>query len=114
MVLELVGEPPQTTKNYEPYRSEEVREKAYRLDGVLLPTFLHIPICFIEVQARLDVWFYHRLFSEIFLYLHQNKLEGSWRAIVVFWDKSAEPKRHAHCKVFLKVGWLKWFTLNPC
>lgn len=113
LVFELVGEAPETTEQYEAYRSEEIKEKAYRLDGILLPKSLLIPICFIEIQARLDPWFYHRLFSEIFLYLHQHKCKGSWRAIVIFWDKSSEPDREDHFTPFFASNRIKIVYLKP-
>lgn len=111
-IFELLGEPPETAAQYETYRSEEIKEKGYRLDGVMIPKERQTPICFVEVQVEQDEWFYHRLFSEIFLYLHQKKCKGSWRAVVVFWDHASEPIRENHFKAEFDSGNVQVVYLN--
>ncbi|MCX7112884.1 MAG: DUF2887 domain-containing protein [Proteobacteria bacterium] len=55
------------------FRSEEIKQTAFRLDGVLIPPkeSNDRPYVFIEAQIQPDEGFYSRFFSEIFLYLRQ-------------------------------------------
>jgi predicted transposase/invertase (TIGR01784 family) len=50
------------------FSSIEVKQIAFRLDGVFKPpeTELNLPIIFVEVQFQPDKQFYARFFSEIF------------------------------------------------
>ncbi|MEW5857203.1 MAG: Rpn family recombination-promoting nuclease/putative transposase [Cyanobacteriota bacterium] len=48
-------------------------------------------IYFVEVQFQKDPKLYSRLFSEIFLYLHQSALTKDWCAVVVYPRRSLEP-----------------------
>lgn len=66
LIFELIGKPPEMVEDYEPYQSEEIKENVYRIDGVLKPKRVGLPLYFIEVQAGKDCWFYYWLFSEIF------------------------------------------------
>jgi predicted transposase YdaD len=57
------------------WRAEEVKETAFRLDGVLVPEAdLDAPLVFTEVQFQLDPAFYGRWLAEICLYLED--IEG--------------------------------------
>lgn len=55
--------------------SEEIKQTAFRLDGILTPVEKdsELPLIFVEVQFQPDKHFYSRFFCEIFFYLHQNK-----------------------------------------
>ena len=55
------------------FRSEEIKQTAFRLDGILVPPANDPsrPYVFAEVQFQPDDGFYARFFSEIFLYLRQ-------------------------------------------
>lgn len=80
--FELIGNPPQTAETYQ-FSSIEIKQTAFRIDGVFLPTQgEENPIYFVEVQFQTDTEIYSRLFSEIFLYLRQNKPKNSWRGVV--------------------------------
>jgi len=59
-IFKLIGESPSQVEQYEPYRSEDVKEKAYRWDGILLPKHTHLPITFVEIQVARDVFLYRR------------------------------------------------------
>ena len=73
IVLELAGASPSDAVGYE-FRSVELKQTAFRIDGVLIPTQdnQNQPTYFVEVQFQRDDRLYHRFFAELFLYLAQN------------------------------------------
>lgn len=96
LALELAG------LEYEPagyvFRSEEIKQTAFRLDGVLIPPSADPtrPYVFAEVQFQQDDGFYARFFSEIFLYLRQYKPAHSWYAVVIYPDRAVERQGLPH------------------
>ncbi|WP_370566899.1 DUF2887 domain-containing protein [Dolichospermum sp. LEGE 00246] len=69
----MIGNSHQLAELYQ-FSSVEVKQTALRIDGVFLPNQnTDNPIYFLEVQFQSDKDLYHRLFSEIFLYIRQNK-----------------------------------------
>ncbi|WP_083866325.1 Rpn family recombination-promoting nuclease/putative transposase [Calothrix sp. PCC 6303] len=72
--------------------SVELKETAFRIDGVFIPTLetSEQPVYFAEVQFQTDKTFYRRLFAEIFLYLQQNESVKFWRAVVIYPTRSIE------------------------
>lgn len=71
--FELIGEPPQAVNAYR-FSSVEVKQTAFRVDGVFLPKRKrNNPFYFVEVQFQSDLTIYARLFAEICLYLRQNQ-----------------------------------------
>lgn len=89
----LIGD---TTVNINAYQfvSIELKETAFRIDGVFIPTSetTNQPLYFVEVQFQLDPTFYRRLFAEIFLYLRQNESVNFWRAVVIYSQRSLDPQ----------------------
>lgn len=82
--FELIGASPETAVNYQ-FTSVEVKQTAFRIDGVFLPEQgSENPIYFAEVQFQVDSEIYSRLFSEVYLYLRQNKPENDWRGVIVY------------------------------
>ena len=82
--FELINQPPETANTYE-FSSVEVKQLAFRIDGVFLPkNSPSSPIYFVEVQFQPDEKLYSRLFTEIFLYLHKTQLTNNWRGVVVY------------------------------
>ncbi len=90
LVLELLG------LNYASdsycFSSEELKQTAFRIDGLLKPlsTDPEQPLIFIEVQYQPDHDFYGRLFSEITLYLYLNKPKRNWLALVIYPHRGIE------------------------
>ena len=74
------------------FSSEELKQTAFRIDGLLKPltTDPEQPLIFIEVQYQPDHDFYGRLFSEITLYLYLNKPKRNWLALVIYPNRSIE------------------------
>lgn len=91
LVLRLIGQQP--TQGYQ-FSSVEVKETAFRFDGVLVPEVesAEQPTIFVEVQCQNVPSFYRRFFAEIFLFLRHNPDVTYWRAVVIFERRSREPK----------------------
>jgi predicted transposase/invertase (TIGR01784 family) len=87
LLFQLLGQSPELAQNYQ-FQSVEIKELAFRLDGVFLPddNSPEQPIYFLEVQFQKDPNFYWRFFTEIILYLNQYKPHRQWQAIVL-WGK---------------------------
>jgi len=59
-LFELIDSPPEIANLYQ-FSSVEVKQLAFRIDGVFLPTQPNQPIYFLEVQFQKDSNFYRRL-----------------------------------------------------
>lgn len=96
--FELINQPPEVANVYQ-FSSVEVKQLAFRIDGVFLPVSNAVssPIYFVEVQFQPDKKFYSRFFTEIFLYLDKTELTNNWRGAVVYPTRSidtGETKRY--------------------
>jgi predicted transposase/invertase (TIGR01784 family) len=91
-LFELIGESIDVVDEYE-FKSVEVKELSFRIDGVFVPSseLRNRPIYFVEVQFQKDDGFYWRLFGEIFIYLKQYKPVHDWRAVVVYPSRNIDP-----------------------
>lgn len=88
--FELINEPPEMANTYQ-FSSVEVKQVAFRIDGVFVPKNNALsPLYFIEVQFQPDKKFYSRLLTEIFLYLDKTKLTNNWRGVVVYPSRSVD------------------------
>jgi predicted transposase YdaD len=84
VALDLAGLDPGRAAHYR-FRSEELKQAAFRIDGVLSPIEDgDDPHVFIEVQFQPDDTLYRRLFAEIFLYLQRLAHPREWRALVLY------------------------------
>ena len=93
ILFELLGQPTDLARHYE-FSSVELKQTAFRLDGVLLPrtSSSQQPVFFVEIQFQQDPYFYQRFFAEIFLFLRQNPQTADWQAVVLFSSRNTEPK----------------------
>jgi predicted transposase/invertase (TIGR01784 family) len=91
LLFELVGLPPETASGYR-FTSVEIKEKAFRFDGIFIPEALDKNIWFVEVQFQKRAEFYWEFIGEIFLYLSQYKPEHDWQAVAIFAKRSIEPE----------------------
>ncbi|WP_228059505.1 Rpn family recombination-promoting nuclease/putative transposase [Plectonema radiosum] len=84
--FELIGKPPTTSNLYE-FKSQEIKETSFRLDGIFitlnsLNTTTNEPIYFVEVQCYKDKLFYDRFLTSILLYFYQYQPSNPhWYAI---------------------------------
>ncbi|HAN45141.1 MAG TPA: hypothetical protein DCQ32_01150 [Cyanobacteria bacterium UBA8156] len=79
--FEVLGQPGETAQFYT-FASVEVKQTAFRLDGVFESQSPALPMYFIEVQFQEDRRFFDRAIPEIMLYLAQNERITDWRLVV--------------------------------
>ncbi len=90
LLFEILGQDPALAQSYE-FSSREVKQLAFRLDGLFLPTQSGIPLYFVEVQFQWDPEFYYRFLAEIYLYLRQYQPAQPWQAVVIYPHGSLDP-----------------------
>jgi len=110
--FELINHPPEEANNYQ-FSSVEIKQTAFRIDGVFLPAEAEDnPIYFLEVQFQPDAEFYSRFFAEICLYLRQNKPQNDWRAVVLYPTQSADTGDIKHYREFFASQRVRRIYLN--
>jgi predicted transposase/invertase (TIGR01784 family) len=89
--FELIALPPETAAGYR-FSSIEVKQSAFRLDGLFLPgtNERNQPFYLVEVQFQPDTALYYRLFSELFLYLRQYQPVHPWNVVVIYPSRRIE------------------------
>ncbi|MFQ4145204.1 Rpn family recombination-promoting nuclease/putative transposase [Chlorogloeopsis sp. ULAP02] len=97
--FELIGEATEEVNTYQ-FSSVEIKQTAFRIDGVFLPTHEESPIYFVEVQFQTDANIYARLFAEIFLYLRQNSPQNDWRGVLIYPSSSVDTSNIQHYREF--------------
>jgi predicted transposase/invertase (TIGR01784 family) len=112
LVLELAGLDPSAV-GYT-LRAEEVKQTAFRLDGVLAPPEDQPdwPLVFIEAQFQPDPDFHARWFSELFLYLYRRPPRRPWRAVALFPNRAAEGPVESAFETLLVNPWVKRVYLD--
>ncbi|MDZ8028255.1 MAG: Rpn family recombination-promoting nuclease/putative transposase [Nostoc sp. DedQUE11] len=103
LLFELVDDPPAQAQNYR-FESVEVKETAFRIDGVFLPPegATSKVIFFAEVQFQKDEALYHRFFTELLMYLNRNRSQyDDWFCVVIFSSRSLEPSDRKTHRIFL-------------
>ncbi len=111
--FELIGQAGSVANSYQ-FTSIELKQQAFRLDGVFLPTPNNPNqlIYFLEVQFQKDEAFYQRVFAEIFLYLYQYQSINDWRAVVIFPRRSLEPDEPKPYRLLLNSPQVQRVYLN--
>jgi predicted transposase/invertase (TIGR01784 family) len=97
-LFELLGAPSELGNCYD-FQSIEVKQIAFRIDGVFVPRpdAPEQTVIFAEVQFQSDEYLYDRMFAEIGLYLIQHRDTFDWKAVAIFPRRSLEPKnQHRH------------------
>jgi predicted transposase/invertase (TIGR01784 family) len=92
LLFELLGQPTENAEGYE-FTSVEVKEKAFRFDGIFMPDSEEKPIYFVEVQFQNKPEFYWELITEINIYLNQYKPEQDWQAVALFAKRSLDVEK---------------------
>jgi len=102
LFFDLVGHNAEQGQAYS-FTSIEIKQMAFRLDGVFLPpaTEPNWPIFFVEVQFQRDAAFYSRFFAELFLYLRQYQPRHPWQAVVLYPTRALDPGLHPHYQALL-------------
>jgi predicted transposase/invertase (TIGR01784 family) len=107
----LIGEDERKEGKYK-FTSVEVKEQAFRFDGVFLPKTKNDRIYFVEAQFKRESDFYARFFGEIFLYLRQYRPANNWRAVVLFPKEAVDPGVPQHYQEFFESGRLQRLYLT--
>jgi predicted transposase/invertase (TIGR01784 family) len=93
LLFDLIPVPPADANEYV-FRSIEVKETSFRIDGVFLPPTPEGLIFFCEAQFQPDATLYERLVSEIGIYAFRYRDEfRDWRALVIYPSRSIEQSR---------------------
>jgi predicted transposase/invertase (TIGR01784 family) len=112
LVFELAGLSVPAGADYR-WRAEEVKETAFRLDGLLISeSDADAPLVFVEVQFHPDGDFYARWFSEIFLYLYRRAVAVQWRAVVLFPSRGADSGAVVPFAPLLESPWIRRVYLD--
>jgi len=91
--FELLHRPIQEASAYK-FTSIEVKQLAFRIDGVFMPTDEepNRPFYLTEVQFQPDEELYYRIFAELFIYLRQYKPGNPWQVVIIYPTRRIEPK----------------------
>ena len=89
LLFEILGEPIENARDYK-FTSVEVKEKAFRFDGIFMTDSLEKPIYFVEVQFQPKPDFYWELIAEINIYLNQFKPVQDWEGVALFAKRSLD------------------------
>jgi predicted transposase/invertase (TIGR01784 family) len=93
LLFELLPQPPADAQSYI-FESIEVKETAFRIDGVFLPPHPAGIVYFCEVQFQPDELLYERMLSEIAIYTYRNRERfANWQAVVIYPTRSTEQSR---------------------
>ncbi|MEQ8466988.1 Rpn family recombination-promoting nuclease/putative transposase [Coleofasciculus sp. E1-EBD-02] len=89
--FELINQAPEQAASYQ-FTSREIKQLAFRLDGVFFPTHenAETPFYVVEVQFQPDADLYYRIFAELFLYLRQDKPTYPWQVVVIYPSRRIE------------------------
>ena len=84
------------------FQAVELKQTAFRLDGVFVPHTAELPLIFVEVQFQKDQAFYGRFFSEIMLYLYQNQpKQAVWQAVAIFPSRAVDNGSLVHYQMLV-------------
>ncbi|MCF2149385.1 Rpn family recombination-promoting nuclease/putative transposase [Desmonostoc muscorum LEGE 12446] len=114
LLFELVDQPPPEAADYQ-FESVEVKETAFRIDGVFLPPANAVSktVFFAEVQFQKDEDLYHRFFSELFLFLYRHSIRyDDWFGVVIFPSRSLEPSNLMIHRALLESGQVRRVYLD--
>ena len=105
LLFDLLDRPADQAAYYQ-FTSEELKQTAFRLDGIFRPSDDQPtwPLFFVEVQFQFDPEIYSRLFAEVFLYLRQHRPVHPWHAVVIYPTRSVDPGEQLHYQVLLDSG----------
>lgn len=98
----LLGMPAEATNQYQ-FTSQEVKQLAFRLDGLFLPVIedSQLPFYIVEVQFQPDPNLYYRLFAELFIYLRQYQPAHPWQLVVIYPNRQTERESSIHFQEML-------------
>jgi predicted transposase/invertase (TIGR01784 family) len=95
--FELINRSPEEAASYE-FTSREVKQLAFRLDGLFLPktNAPDKPFYLVEVQFQPDASLYYRVFAELFLFLKQYQPPHPWQIVIIYPNRPTEREQPLH------------------
>ena len=112
LLFELLSEPPDRANEYI-FDSIEVKETAFRIDGVFMPPDSSGIVYLCEVQFQLDELLYERVLSEISIYTYRNRERfADWRAVVIYPSRNVEQSRTEMVREMLDSGRIRRVYLD--
>jgi predicted transposase/invertase (TIGR01784 family) len=104
LLFELISSFPPQAEDYR-FDSIEVKETAFRVDGVFLPPTPEGNVFFCEVQQAKDNLLYERLLAEISIFVYRERDSfKDWRAVVIYPTRDIEQERLDVVQEFLDSG----------
>ncbi len=103
LLFELIDHPIAEAEGYK-FSSVEIKEKAFRFDGIFMPETNDKPIFLAEVQFQPKEDFYSEFLAEIFLYLNQYRPAQDWQAVAIFAKHNSEPTPDKFCQELIASG----------
>jgi predicted transposase/invertase (TIGR01784 family) len=104
LLFELISSCPPQAEDYR-FDSIEVKETAFRVDGVFLPPTPEGNVFFCEVQQAKDNLLYERLLAEISIFVYRERDSfKDWRAVVIYPTRDIEQERLDVVQEFLDSG----------
>jgi predicted transposase/invertase (TIGR01784 family) len=104
LLFDLIPQPPIRANEYI-FEAVEVKETAFRMDGVFLPPDPSGIVYLCEVQFQSDELLYERMLSEISIYTYRNRERFfDWRAVVIYPTRSIEQSRLETVREILTSG----------
>jgi predicted transposase/invertase (TIGR01784 family) len=111
MFFELIGESPSLAEGYR-FDSIEVKQIAFRLDGVFVPKNPGQQFYFLECQFQKDAAIYLRLIAQIAMYIRRKKFIGHWQAVILFARRTIDPGVPEGYQAFEASGQIQRFYLE--
>jgi len=94
------------------YQALEFKETAQRVDGVFLPNDPELPLYFLETQFYRLPNIFANLMAKVYTYLKRHDPGQKFIGVVLFADRSLEPKDLAPYKPLLDAGLIRRFYLE--
>lgn len=104
LLFDLIPHPPENAAQYV-FDAIEVKETAFRMDGVFIPPAPSGIVYFCEVQFQVDELLYERMLAEISIYVYRHRdLFLDWQAVVIYPSRSIEQSRREIVRELLESG----------
>jgi predicted transposase/invertase (TIGR01784 family) len=104
LLFDLLPSAPANAAGYT-FTSVEVKETAFRMDGVFRPPTADGLVYFCEVQFQPDEVLMERLFSEVGIFIYRyRETFFDWRAVIIYPSRSLEQSRQEILSEMLTSG----------
>ena len=115
LFFELIGSSLPSAGSYQ-FRSQEVKQTSFRIDGVLVPpdSDPDLLLYFVEFQGYRDRDgdLYPSFFSEILMYLNDYRPIHDWRGVLIFTQRCFDPGLSIHYRDYANSPHFQRFYLD--